>query len=352
MKFQLHTADISWDQESSTTMISLSKSNTLTVRNDHDGTMNTQATVDDSEAFANFNEYLMHAESATWKLSGTAYVTYIVKAKVNLDKTLVLQGYNNFSIPPIIQSTNLTNGTHTTLYAVTSVTVTSQSNVQFNLGQNMYYHIYYLGEQIGIGYIPNYSIYPGATTQDTNLEFFYTTSSQQSALMQMLSYYTCGINTNFTLQNFYMDPPITWLTPALNSITMESTLPASTDPIVLKITIYSKGNNPTKLPFSLTLYNPQGVPITVYSLVGNVTYENTLIATVNLPNISPPIIIQPYSNTTSQQLPSKSYINSASVQLLAAGQGLGNVYNYLGANFSSFPTLFYYYQYNVTLIVK
>lgn len=351
VKFQLHTADVSWDQESSTTMVTLSDSNTLTVRNDHESTMTSQATVDNSEAFADFNTYLMHADSGTWKLSGTAYVTYIVKAKVNLDKSLVFNGYNNFSVPPVVQSTNLTNGTLTTLYSVASVTVTSQSNVQFNLAQDMYYRLFFGGQQVGIGYIPKYSIYPGAVTQTSYIQFSYNTAAQQAALMQMLSYYTCGLNSNLTLQNFYIDPPITWMTSALDSISMDSSLPGTEDKLIIQITIYNKGN-PTKLPFSLQLYNPQAIPVTMYSLVSNVTYKNTVIAKVNIPSIDPPIVIPPYQNVTSQQLPSTSYVNSASAQLLAAGGGIGATFNYIGANFSEFPTKFYYYQYNVTFVVK
>ncbi len=76
-----------------------------------------------------------------------------------------LIGANNFTIPPLVQSTNITNGTANQLYIASQVTMYSPSNVDLNLiNSTMYFDLIYNNVNIGIGYIPNYQMIQGAYT--------------------------------------------------------------------------------------------------------------------------------------------------------------------------------------------
>ncbi len=351
VKIELKSTNIEWDHGNFGTMVQLGHSNTLNVKNNVDTTMTSEATVTNPAAFAAFNTYLMHNEEGVWSLSGKAEVTFLVKATVNINnKQLIFQGFNNFSVAPVVRQTNLTSGTTEILYSQALVSMTSLSNVQLSLNQNLYFRFEYEGEVLGVGHIPDYVMRPGTVDMMSYIAFSHTTSPQEEALMKLLSRYSRGIDTNVTMRQFYSTPDIAWLAPALSSISMETTLPAVKETMVKGITIYNK-INPTKLPFTLTLYNPQSITVTISSIVGNLTIGATKIADVNQPNISPPIVIQPFSTVTSQQLQSESYVNSASIKLLTDGSGLGNLYNVIGAKFGSFPASFLYTQNNVPLTV-
>jgi hypothetical protein len=351
VSLQMNSVTLGWNYPNiGGDMVDLDNTNSLVVKNNGQSTMISSATVTNQETFADFNKYLMHNTGASWSLSGTANVQFIINALVDINKNIDLVGFNNFSVAPIVSSTNLTGGTPTILYSTASVTITSLSNVQLDLNQNLYYHFVYNGQRLGIGSIPNYVIKPGSVTQDSYIEFSYTTDAEREGLMTLLSYYSCGIDVNASMENFYTVPPITWLAPALDSISMTATLPAATDPMVLEVIIYEL-SDPDHLYFQLVLYNPQPIPVTVWAIVGNMTYKDTLIATVDLTDISPAIVIPPHSNTTSQQLRCDSYVNEASLELIKNGGGLGNLYNDIGANFTDFPSTFYYQQLNVTMTV-
>eukprot|EP01040_Poterioochromonas_malhamensis_P014414 gene14414-15952_t len=354
VKIKLTSTNIEWNHGNFGTMVKLGHSNTLNVKNNVDTTMTADATVTNSAAFADFNTYLMHNEQGVWGLSGKADVTFLITAAVNINnKQLIFQGWNNFSVPPVVRQTNLTNGTTEILYSQALVSMTSLSNVLLSLNQNLYYRFEYEGEVLGVGHIPDYVMRPGTVDMMSYIEFSPTNATAQDALMKLLSRYARGIDTNVTLSHFYTIPDIAWLAPALSSISMETTLPAvnQTMTMVKGITIYNQ-LIPINLPFTLTLYNPQSITVTITSIVGNLTIGDTKIADVNQPNISPPIVIEPYSTVTSQQLQSESYINSASLKLILDGSGVGNINDMIGVKFGSFPTTFLYIQENVPLTVS
>lgn len=351
VKIELKSTNIEWNLGNFGTMVKLDHSNKLEVKNNVDTTMTAEATVTNAVAFAAFNAYLMHNEEGIWSLSGKAEVTSLVKARVNINnKKLIFQGFNNFSVPPIVCQTNLTAGTTDLLYSQALVSMTSSSNVQLSLKQDLYFRFEYEGEVIGVGHIPDYVMRPGTIDMMSYIAFSHSTSQQRGALMKLLSRYARGIDTNVKLNRFYTTPEIPWLGPALSSISMETTLPAVKESMVKGILIHSK-INPTKLPFTLTLYNPQSITVAINSIIGNLTIGDTKIADVNQPNISPPIVIQPFSTVTSQQLQSRSYVNFASIKLLLDGSGVGNLDNMIGAKFGSFPATFLYTQNEVPLTV-
>jgi hypothetical protein len=355
VKFQMNTINVAWKEPDGTTsdhMVSMNNANSIVAKNNGQSTVTSINDVLDASTFADFNTYLMHHSSASWTLTGTADVTYIVQAPININKNVNLVGFNNFTVPPVIASVNLTNGTHTVLTAKASATLTSLSNVQLSLDQNVYYHVYFLGELLGTGYIPDFTLYPLSSFQtDTFIDFSYSTDEQRLALMTLLSDYSSGIDVNATMTEFFTIPSIDWLAPALDSMSMTATIPAVTQPMVIELRVYATHNNPLKLPFDMILYNPQSLPCIITELHGNLTYHNEQIARVDLVDITPPIVIEPYSNVTTQQFVSKSFINQASLDLLEKGSGLGNLYCYLTGNFSAFPIEFYYRQFNVSLVV-
>ena len=350
VKMQLSSVDVTWSLQNENTMLKLSKSNTVTVEDNSKSSLVSTATIKDMETFTDFNEYLMHHESTVWSFSGSAYVTYLIKTKVNLDKSMSLTGFSNFTISPVVEGVNLTDGTPQILYAQAKVSITSLSDIILTMHQDLYFSVKYREQVIGSGHIPDFVLNSGVTVQDADLQFTFTNEDEQAALMSLLSYYSSGIGVNATMINFYTYPPITWLAPALDSVVMEAYIPGMSDPLIVSVNIY-KGTNLYALPFTLTLYNPQPIPVTITSLVGNVTYHDTLIANVNLKTINPPIFIPPYTVVTTPKYTSKSYVNSASSSLLASGGGLGNVYSIIAGNFSAFPVSFYYQQLNTQLLI-
>jgi hypothetical protein len=355
VKFQMNTINIAWKEPDGTTsdhMVCMNNANSIVAKNNGQSTVTSTNDVLDDSTFADFNSYLMHHPSASWTLTGTADVTFIVQAAININKNVDLVGFNNFTVPPVIASTNLTNGTHTVLTSKAFATLTSLSNVQLSLNQDLYYHVYFMEERIGTGYLPYFTMYAQSSFQtDTFIDFSYSTDEQRLALMTLLSDYSSGIDVNATMTEFFMIPSIDWLAPALDSLSMTATLPASTQPMVIELRVYATHNNPLKLPFDMILYNPQTLPCIITELHGNLTYHDQEIARVDLVDITPPIVIEPLSNVTTQQFVSKSFINSASLDLLSKGSGLGNLFCVLIGNFSDFPIEFYYQQFNVSLVV-
>lgn len=349
--FQMKSVKVSWNLGGGT-MIKLGESNLLTVENKKHSTMKAKANVVDANELAGFNDYMMHHSSGSWNLDGTAEVDWFMKTKVKINKKFTLKGFNDFPIPPIVSETNLTEGTATDLYTQAHVEFTSTSNVQLTLNQPIYFQLQFNGEIIGKGYIPDYVLVPGKSSLLSYMTFSYQNEAQQKELMNLLSAYACGIDVDVVMKNFYISPSITWLSPALQSMEMTAPLPAATSPMIQQCTIYTNTTDFSKLPFSMTLYNPQGITVTLTSLKGNFTYENELIADVNLENLSPPIVIPPYSViTTPKLLPSHSYINNAAIDLFLSGGGYGETQNIIGGFFGDFPIEIFYQQSNVSLVL-
>jgi hypothetical protein len=237
VKFQMNTIDVAWKEADGSTsdhMISMNNANSIIAKDNGESTVSSKNEILDSSTFADFNTYLMHHSSASWILTGTADVTFVIQATIDINKQINLVGFNNFSVSPIVSSTNLTNGTNTVLTSKASVTMTSLSNVQLSFNEPLYYHFYYSGQLLGIGYLPDFIMFPSTSfTIDSFIDFSYSTNEQRLALMTLLSAYSCGIKVNATMNQFYTNPSIDWLAPALNSLSMTTTLPAATDPMVL-----------------------------------------------------------------------------------------------------------------------
>ena len=349
--FKMKNVKISWG-EGAGTMAELVHSNTLPVKGDEDLTMKAKAKVVNADNLAAFNQYLMHHESGTWSLDGEAEVNCYISATIRIKKKLTLSGFNDFPIPPEVYETNITAGTATALYTSARVGMTSLSNVKMALNQPLYFHFEYNGELIGNGYIPDYVMTPGFTSLVSFMAFSYNTKAQQQALMQLLSNYANGKSAMVTMKNFYIDPPITWMTPALKSMEMTAPLPSIVEPMIKLCTVYYSINL-LKLPFTMTLYNPQTIPITVTAIKGNVTVDGMLVSDMDIPNLSPPIVVPARSTITTPKLTaSHSYVNQASTKLIAQGGGVGSTHTRMGGLFGSFPIDIFYNQAEVPIVVK
>jgi LEA14-like dessication related protein len=352
-KVKMNTLTVSWAGPGGGDMLKLSHSNSLTVENNHEATMTSLATVYDMEAFSNFNTYLIHHDSAQWTIDGTAEVSFIVTSTVNFHKEVTLQGANNFSIPPQVLNTNITNGTATELLIASDVIMTSQSNVNLDLGQTLYFNLILNGVKIGVGHINNYQMVEGPYQTVAHLDLTFSNNEEYTQICYLMGNYSCGYDMNATMQGFYLSPPLTWLTPALASMTMETTLPGCKDELVRTIYLYDNQVVPTTLPYTMVLYNPQPVPMIITAITGNIYSSGYLIATVNNQDLY--IIVPPHGTNTTMQLPSKSVVSGPGLQvfknLVKNGGGLVDLDSHIIGNFSEFKASITYKQANVTLIV-
>ncbi len=349
---KMNTLTVSWNGVGGGDMLKLTHSNTLHIENNHQATMNSLSTVYDMEAFSNFNTYLIHSESAEWTIDGTADVTFLITSTVNFHKQVTLVGANNFSTPPIVHTTNVTNGTTHSLLIASDVTMFSQSNVELNLGQTLYFDLIYNDVQIGTGYIPNYQMIQGPFSTVAYLSLSYSTPQQYQQICNLMSNYSCGITVNASMQNFYLQPSLIWLKPALASVTMNTQLPGCASTLVKKIYLFNQ-RIPENLPYEMVLYNPQPISMTITAITGKIFYLGVNIATVNNQNLQ--IVIPPYETITTIQLISNSVNNvqavNAFTQLVSKGQGQVDLDNVIIGNFSEFKANIIYKQNNVTMIV-
>ena len=353
-KVKMNTLTVSWSGEGGGNMLKLSNSNSLTIKNNEVATISSDATVDDMTAFSNFNTYLLHHETAQWTIDGTADVTaFGVTAQVNFHKTVNLIGANNFTIPPLVQSTNITNGTSNQLYIASQVTMYSPSNVDLNLlNSTMYFDLIYNDVNIGIGYIPNYQMIQGAYTTKAYIVLSYSNNVEYQEICNVMSNYSCGIPVNATMKHFTLQPTLTWIKPALLSISMDTQLPGCTDKLVKSVLMFNK-LVPETIPYEMVVYNPQPTNMTIVTITGSIYYMGVNIATVDNKNVN--ILVPAYTTITSGQLPANAVNSPEAISaygtLVKNGKGYVNMYTKIIGKFGHFTANIVYNQFNVSLIV-
>jgi hypothetical protein len=348
-KAKVNTLSISW---SDSEILKLTNGNTITVANNKESTMNAIANVVNDEAMIRFNNYLIANPEAEWTIDGSLDITFLITSKVNFHKTVTLQGYNNFSIQPQILNTNVSNGLPTQLFIVADVTLFSESNVKMDFGQSLFFVMEVNGTDIGIGELPNFVMNPGPIDAKANLTLSYTNEQEYSQINYLISQFASGLDANATLKNFYLRQPVSWLSPALSTIRMDSVLPGCDTALVLQINLYMK-KIPENLPFTLVLYNPQPLPLGISSIVGSLYYLNVKIALVNTDNLN--IVVPPYTTITTGQIPSETVNTAAAAkafsQFMVTGQGPVDLYSDIVGSFGEFVANINYVQLNVTMVL-
>jgi hypothetical protein len=195
---QMRNLEIYWNNPEGGCIVTLTASNSFTVDNNHVVTMRSTALVNDVDALTAFNLFLTQQPSVQWKIKGTADITFIVKARVKINKDVVLSRFNNFSVQPVVHFSNVTGGTGTHLTLNAQVTMVSNSNVEVKFGQSLMYKVFSDGLEVGFGELPNYTLSPGTTTSIANLTLTANSPSQVAQINMMLSNNSLGIPVNVT----------------------------------------------------------------------------------------------------------------------------------------------------------
>jgi hypothetical protein len=301
-KMKLKSATLSWNGIGGGDLATLEHGNTISVKDNGQTTLSATAIVINETALSYFNAYAVKTKSFEWVISGTAKVMSIIDCDVSITKTLKLNGYNNFSISPVLTPPNVTEGTPDYLYTDINVQMFSASDILLNLNENLYYDMYYNDTFCAIGYLPNATFVPGLYNSSgiTMLVSNTTANSdaQYQASLAVQSNFLTGTPTAVTLQNFYLKNPsqIPWLNKALSEIVMTTVIPPCNQHLLQHIFMAINFADISKVPYYITIKNVVGIPLLVKSFTGNIYYAGVLIAYVNTPNAN--IVVAPYETIT------------------------------------------------------
>lgn len=353
-KAKLGTLDIYWENAGvSTQVIALSSSGTITVGGSSAITMTSDATVVNEQAMSDMLLYAVDATVVNWKFDGSADVTFITTAKVQLSKSVQLNGYQDFPVAPVLNSVTTLAGVDNTLSTSISATMTSVASMEMHLGQNMYFSVMSNNTVVGVGMIPNFVMSTGSFNINATVNLTYSNEQEYQQVMRVLSNYSMELETPMTMFGFYTETPIVWLAPALSSMKMDSKMPGATDPFLQMFYLYNKVP-PVGIPFQMVIYNPEAVPLNVTAINGILIYQGVTIANVNEAGLS--IYCPSFVNTTSPEMISTSDPSGEALikfnELILAGSGLVDTVATLTFTLgNSFDAVVSYEQYNILLVV-
>jgi hypothetical protein len=94
---------LSWQHDGGGDLVNLKGSSTISVST-APSTLTSTGHIKNATAFKNFNLAAITSHSVQLQLKGTAVVTALVKAEVSVNKVVKLNGFNNFRVPPVINS--------------------------------------------------------------------------------------------------------------------------------------------------------------------------------------------------------------------------------------------------------
>jgi hypothetical protein len=346
---------IGWDHSGGGDAIELTEFNDLTVGGDEKWqSMISTATVINSTILSNINTYAISNEDLQWHLTGYSDIYFLgIPYEVTINKKATLNGYNSFSVSPIVHSLNTILGTTENIVTTINLTMTSLASIQMELGQSMEFIVTSNDIQIGVGSIPNYSIYNGPNNLLANITLSYSNTIEYDQLMAILSNFTSGISSPIVMKAFSTTPSVSWLTQSLNSVKMNTVMPPSSDPFVKSFTIYYPNicSNVNKNPqITLTMYNPEAINISInyiygklYSGTQQIGYINTFQNITIEPKqtiITPRIETVPLGTGPSSE---------AYVSLCRAGGGFVNTHDSLLMDIGGFAANFSYVQNNVNI---
>mgnify|MGYP003385568988 FL=1 len=323
-KAKLGTLAVYWENAgTSTQVIDLSSSGTITVGGSAPITMTSQALVVNEQAMSDMLLYAVDATTLNWGMQGSADITFITSTKVYLDKSVSLDGYQDFPVAPVIHSVSTVSGVGNTLTTSIYSTLTSVASMEMHLGQNMYFSVKSNGTVVGSGMMPNFVMYTGSFSINATVNLTYSNTAEYNQVMRVMSNFSMGLESPLTLFDFHLEDPIVWLSPALLSMSMNSSMPGATESFLQMFYLFNK-IPPIDVPFEMVIYNPETIPVTVQDIVGVLIYQGVIIANVNETNIS--IYCPPGVNTTSPKMISSSTLSGPTLEkfneLLENGGGL------------------------------
>jgi hypothetical protein len=344
------SSKVNWVHPEGGDLIMMEDSNTIPV-NTNFHTLTSYARVLDEGAMSAFNLYAVTATDMDWHMVGESTVTAIIKMDVDMDKAVPMRGFNNFSIPPVINDLVVTGGSPTVLFSSAMTTLSIESNLALIFGQDLYVVIAVNETIIGRATITNCELYPGESDVPTIVELFWNTTTEYDVLMRVLSNFMMGIDTKLVLEHFYLGTPVSWLTEGLDSIIMNTVMPPVTEKMVVEIYMYPKLSQLAHIPVEIILYNPIDTNGTVTSLVCDVYYKDKLAAKMNQQGLT--ILVPAKSQVRTPRLDSDNYASlSDMTELAKAGSGLMDLYCHVGLTVDQFPTFVEYNQFQVPTYVQ
>lgn len=340
----METAKMSWMGSGGGHLLKLHHINTIhvTVHTQH---MKSYASIDNITAFTEFNKYIINADSFNWNMNGRADIRVLgIKVTTHIDKKLAMQGYNNFDVNPIISNVTTGSGSATALYATAIADLTSDANIVLNFGQNLNFYLKSAGVTIGIGTIANCSILMGTFSVVSTMKLFATTTNENDELMRVLGQFVSGVDTNVTMESFYLDTTVQWLRPALASMFMESILPGVDDVMVQQIDMYVSLRDLINVPFTVNLFNAINTDIVIHSLTCSIVFEGEHIATVDEPSLT--VIVPAQQIVLSPEMTARVDFKHTQqmLDLLADGEGLLDLDCILAGHAEEFPVTINYVQ--------
>jgi hypothetical protein len=306
--------NINWNTPTGGQLVQLGKSNEFEVKNNHQVSMTSTATVENEDAFTNFNSAAINGSSMTWQLSGDVDVTFVVTAKCNLDKTVTIQGFDNFPIPPNVTCVNTTGGTAAVLHNLITATMTSTSDISIQFGQTMHFLLKSAGITVGVGSIPNYDMVSGTSVVNADVALSYSSTEEKTQLMRVLSNYSNGMTSPVTMSNFYTETTIDWLAPALNSISMDTIMPGATASFVINVTMFEPVDPERGVDFTMLLYNPIDTDTTITHIAGDFSYQGVVFGTIDTDTY---IYLPTHKRTMSPKLTAEPAPGAAAIKAYA-----------------------------------
>lgn len=323
---RLDKVSVSCDEISQYDYLQFSHSNTLTVDTDP-VVLTSTATVTDEAGLEAFTKHAMESTSFTWHLKGSSTVNAIIPVETHVDKLIELTGFSDFTTAnPNVTTLSVTGGTATSLFLQTKTFLNIESNIVMGFGQDMHMVLKSDGVVLGVATIPDCVMKRGNTEYPVSIEMSPSSDEERDTLNSVFGNYVSGVNTAVTLEGFFLDTPVEWLSPALSTIRMEAALPSISDLLITRIDMGPINlRHLVNVPFTLDLYDAIDVDITVTGMKARIFYENEHIADVDESGLS--IHVPANSGAKSTELSARSDFKHAGVitDLLQAGEGLLDV---------------------------
>jgi molybdopterin-binding protein len=179
---------------------------------------------------------------------------------------------------------NVTDGTASDMVASISVTMTSVADIELHFGQALLFSVFSEDVYVGYGVINDAKMLHGPSDILAETHMTYRNDAERAQLMQLLSNYSNGQDTAVSLREFRLSTPISWIAPALNTISMSAVFPGMKDKFIQSSILYAPRNPLKGVDFTLGLYNPQHCVVTITGMVATIFYENTEIGSVTVPS--------------------------------------------------------------------
>ncbi len=181
----------------------------------------------------------------------------------------------------------------------------------------------------------------------------YSNNVEYQEICNVMSNYSCGTPVNATMKQFTLQPTtLTWIKPALLSLSMDTQLPGCSDKLVKEVIMFNK-LVPETIPYEMVVYNPQPTNLTIVTITGYIYYMGVNIATVDNKKVD--ILVPAYTTITSGQLPANAVNSPEAVSaygtLVKNGRGYVNMYTNIICKFGDFTANIEYNQLNVSIIV-